>query len=63
VEEQLDRCKDVWTFSGERRAKLVVEAGELEEQGQTALAIQKHRRSMRVFPTIEEWHEVTLGGS
>lgn len=42
-------------------AKLVREAGALEEQGETAAAIQRHRRSVRLFPEIEEWHNAIFG--
>ena len=38
-------------------AKLVLEAGELEEQGETYEAIKRHQKSVRLFPDIEEWHE------
>ena len=37
-------------------AKLVLEAGELEEKGETYEAIKRHQKSMRLFPDIEEWH-------
>jgi len=42
-------------------AKLVQEAGELEEQGEMVAAIKKHQRSMRHFPAIEDWHEAIFG--
>lgn len=36
--------------------KLVAEAGEAESGGNTALAIRLHRKSMQLFPDIEDWH-------
>jgi len=42
-------------------AKLVQEAGALEEQGETAAAIQRHQRSIRLFPEIEDWHNAIFG--
>uniref|UniRef100_A0A7S3L1Z3 Phytanoyl-CoA dioxygenase n=1 Tax=Amphora coffeiformis TaxID=265554 RepID=A0A7S3L1Z3_9STRA len=38
-------------------SKLVLQAGECEEQGDMSGAIKKHRQSIRVFPDIESWHE------
>jgi hypothetical protein len=62
--EELLEALDVQDADGLREAaRLVHEAGELEERGETASAIQLHQRSMRLFPEIEQWHEVIFGGS
>ena len=37
-------------------AKLVREAGELEERGAMYAAMKKHQSSERLFPEIENWH-------
>lgn len=56
LETMLEKC-EVEDANGLREAaRLVLEAGEAEERGETSEAIKKHRSSMRIFPEIEEWH-------
>ena len=40
--------------------RLVAEAGEAEEDGDTATAISLHRQSMRIYPDIEDWHDAVF---